>query len=515
MSLGTKVSLGVSSTLIFILVLSAFGFVSYQTSFFEKKLLQRADDTVSIMEAVHTQAMLHRRDKSDHDPVILALDKSFHQLSRAGSHMALWLVMGPKVMAYQISHHRKEREPPRDAVDNETLASGQTTYRMTGDRVFRLSRPVVLGQGNAAHEKCAVCHGTDMGIHPGEVIGAYSIALSIAAERENLEETKRIAILISVVASLIIAGVCFFMIRRLATQPIAEMTRKMGQLAAGDLSLEIPYERRPDEIGDMARSVQVFKENAIEKQRVEAQARQHQFELAQVLRRGTMGEMASALVHELAQPLATIATYSGTLVTKLRSGTGATQEAVDVLEKINDTAHRASQISKTIARHVRGAEPQKALIDINALLRSIAPLIDADARENGAQFILEADDAGAQVFGNPTEIESVVLNLARNSIEAMKEENRNDRVLCIAASIEDRDVVVAVTDTGRGISREKADRLFEPFFTTKNDGMGMGLTICRTIIENHGGRILIDTDHEQQTTIRFTLPCSNGTEKND
>ena len=515
MSLGTKVSLGVSSVLIMILVLSTFGFVSYQTSFLEKNLLERAEETLTIMEAMHTQAMLHRGGKSDHDPVISTLNKTFDQLSKTRSNMTLWFVMAPKVLAYQKAKGRLEREPPRDAVDREALASGRSVYRVAAGDIFRLTRPVVLGKRNARDPKCAACHGKDMGMGDGDVIGAYSIALSSASEQSNLDETERLAVIVSIFASLVIAIVCFFMIRRLATRPISEMTTKMGELAAGNLSLEIPYGTRSDEIGEMARSVLVFKENAIEKQHVEAQARQHEVELGHVLRRSTMGEMASALVHELAQPLATIATYSGTLVTKLKGGTNTGQEVFDVLEKINATAHRASQISRTIARHVRGTEPQRELINLRDLLDTISPLVDADAREIGAKFRLDLESSDAKVRVNATEIESVVLNLAHNSVEAMKEVDRKNRVLSIRTSVDGTDAVIAVTDTGNGMSPEARDRLFEPFFTTKSEGMGMGLAMCRTIVENHGGLFSVDPPTKQQTTIRFTLPLANREDDDD
>lgn len=512
MNLGTKVSLGVSSALIFILVVSTMGFISYQTSFVEKKLLQRAEETLSIMEAMHTQAMLHRGVNTDTDPVIATMNDVLDRLSKARSNMMVWFVMGPKVLAYQdaLAQNIYEDEPPRDDIDREALESGRRVYRYAGDNMFRLTRPVVLGKGGGAHPKCATCHSRKMGIRQGEVIGAYSIALSSSTEQRNLVETERLAIIVSVLASVVIAIVCSFMIRRLATRPISEMTAKMGELAAGNLSLEIPYGNRFDEIGDMARSVRVFKENAIEKKRVEDSARQHEIELRRVLRRSTMGEMASALVHELAQPLAIIATYSGMLVARFKRRNDAEPEFIDILDKINSASHRASRISKTIARHVRGTEPQREIVDLKGLLKSISPLVDADARENSVRFTLEADDIDAVVHANATEIESVILNLAHNSVEAMKDVDRDGRSLRISASIENKEAVIAVTDTGSGMSAETRDRLFEPFFTTKRDGMGMGLAICRTIVENHGGRFSVDPPKDHLTTIRFTLPLAEG-----
>ena len=225
-----------------------------------------------------------------------------------------------------------------------------------------------------------------MGIRRGEVIGAYSIGLSISQEQAKLAYTIQAAIVISIFAALVIAAVSSYLLKRLAIGPIAEMTASMSQLAGGDMDLEVPYRLRKDEIGEMARSVEVFKENAIARNNAESRARQHEIELAHVLRRSTMGEMASGLAHELAQPLATIVTYSDAVSDRVASGSWTKDELTGVLGKISSMAQRASRITRTIADHVRGTEPHKSAVHVNDIVRSIVPLVEADTHGSGVRL---------------------------------------------------------------------------------------------------------------------------------
>ncbi len=136
--LGTKITIWVSTILVLILIVSATAFVYDEYAFFERNIRDRAESTLSILEAVHTQAMLHRVDKRDGDRVIDALNGTFKQLSETPSKMSLWLVMGSKVLAYQNTHGRSEKEPPRDAIDSEALASRQSIARTIEGACFAL-----------------------------------------------------------------------------------------------------------------------------------------------------------------------------------------------------------------------------------------------------------------------------------------------------------------------------------------------------------------------------------------
>ncbi|TAN56335.1 MAG: hypothetical protein EPN20_18895, partial [Magnetospirillum sp.] len=133
-----------------------------------------ANGALDYLRAIHTQAMLNRANKADGDPVIDTLDGTMDQLSEEAKNLTVWLVQGPKVVAFQKSQGG-EFEAPRDAVDEEAVRTGKQVTRMLDNGHFRLSRPVILGEGVARHEKCATCHGRDMGIVKGEVMGLFAV----------------------------------------------------------------------------------------------------------------------------------------------------------------------------------------------------------------------------------------------------------------------------------------------------------------------------------------------------
>jgi HAMP domain-containing protein len=249
--LGTKITLSVSFILVMLLLGSASVFVYYEYAFFRQNVRGKAERTLFILEAVLTQAMLHQGEAVDDNPVIDTLNGTFDQLSETSKSMTLWLVMGPKVLAYQEQRGAREREPPRDEVDREAIATATPVARMVGDNMFRLSRPVILGQGVATDPQCFKCHGVDMGIEEGEIIGAFSVALSVADDYQWFTTTMRGVFLISILASLVIAAVSAVLLKRLASDPISSITGVMGRLAGGDLEVDIPGRGRRDEIGDM------------------------------------------------------------------------------------------------------------------------------------------------------------------------------------------------------------------------------------------------------------------------
>ncbi len=178
-------------------------------------------------------------------------------------------------------------------------------------------------------------------------------------------------------------------------------------------------------------------------------------------------------------------------------------------------ARRANGIARTVADHVRGAEPSRDPIGVNDIVRSIIPLVEANTHENGVRLQYEEVRDDILVFANRTEIESVVLNLVRNAVEAMENTSPGERRLKIQSSIQDGFVAIAVSDTGCGMDPGVRDNLFEPYFTTKPDGIGMGLAISRTIIEAHGGTISCESSPGGGMTVRFTLPVFVGDARHD
>ncbi len=245
-------------------------------------------------------------------------------------------------------------------------------------------------------------------------------------------------------------------------------------------------------------------------------ARQHEAELAHVLRVSTMGEMATALAHELNQPLAAVVNFCRGSVRRIKSGKWNAAELVKALDEAGAEAERAGQIVHGIRSFVRKLEPKTGPEDINAIVRATMNLAGAEVRENEVTLRLDLADGLPPVVVDATEIEQVVLNLLRNGIEAMMESRVRDRKLTTRTSMgSDGSVEVGVSDKGPGLPAELGSRVFEPFISTKPGGMGMGLSISRTIVEAHGGTISANANDGGGATFRFTLPVASEASGDD
>jgi two-component system sensor histidine kinase DctS len=256
-----------------------------------------------------------------------------------------------------------------------------------------------------------------------------------------------------------------------------------------------------------------------EQRRVEEVSRTSQDRLQATARLAMVGEMASLLSHELNQPLAAISSYatgSLNLIGDARD-TDVTLSA-DLrlaLKRIGEQAERAGKVIKSVHDFVRRRDQVREAVAPRALLDAVMPLVSLQARKLSVRVVIEVDPACSVVLCDRTMVEQVLLNLARNGMQAMPTEarktNPHDRVLTLRvkpapASETNRWVEFSVADQGVGISEEVAEKLFTPFFTTRADGMGLGLSLCRTVIEQHGGYLGHEAAKTRGTIFRFTLP---------
>jgi two-component system sensor histidine kinase DctS len=258
--------------------------------------------------------------------------------------------------------------------------------------------------------------------------------------------------------------------------------------------------------------------------KVEEISRQQQERLQATARLATVGEMASLLSHELNQPLAAIASYaSGSLnllgeVTPDPETPGLLRGA---LERIAEQAERAGRVIKSVHGFVRRREQMHETLPVDLLFEAVLPLARMQARKSGARIEVDlptADSRPARVRCDRTMVEQVLLNLARNGIQAMEAATPPaERVLTLRArQTHARWVTFSVIDTGPGIPPEVGARLFTPFFTTKSEGMGLGLSLCRTVIEQHGGALDFGPGPAGRgTEFRFTLPVPAGAESGE
>lgn len=221
----------------------------------------------------------------------------------------------------------------------------------------------------------------------------------------------------------------------------------------------------------------------------------------------TMGEMASTLAHELNQPLSAIASYNTGCLNRLESGNFRPEELKTALGKLGVQAQRAGQIIRRVHDFVRKSEPQVGECAINAVIDDTIGFIEFDAKSRGVTLTTRLAPENPRVTADRILLEQVVLNLARNGIEAMAQTPPRQRRLSVEVAMVDGRAVVSVADNGHGIDAEVAGNLFQPFFTTKAEGMGMGLNICRSIIEVHQGRLWFEPHDGGGAVFRFSLPA--------
>jgi PAS domain S-box-containing protein len=243
-----------------------------------------------------------------------------------------------------------------------------------------------------------------------------------------------------------------------------------------------------------------------ELKRAQQTALQHQADLAHVLRLGTMGEMNAGLAHEINQPLGAIANYAQGCVHRLRARSIDADSLLPIIEQIAAEALRAGEIIRRLRDWLRKEGSRKAPADLNHLVRESVRLIEPEARARNVVLQVDLAPTLPVVSCNDIQIEQVLLNLLLNGVEAVEAAENSHRTLSVRTTLASDTIEVAVCDSGVGLP-EPPDDVFTPFFTTKANGLGMGLSISRSIIEAHGGRLWSTRNPERGATLHFTLPA--------
>ncbi|MCP9760104.1 GHKL domain-containing protein, partial [Aquitalea sp. S1-19] len=225
----------------------------------------------------------------------------------------------------------------------------------------------------------------------------------------------------------------------------------------------------------------------------------------------TMGEMASTLAHELNQPLAAIANYQAGCVARIRQGKSSAEALLPVMQKITEQAERAGKVVRRVREFVKQSEPDRRPCLLADIIEATLSIADIEARRLGAVIELQLAADLPAVWVDPILIEQVLLNLIKNGIEAMQQLERPQRVLTITThQLDARQIRLAIRDRGHGVPESIRGQLFDAFFTTKPDGMGMGLNICRSIIEMHQGQLRLDAAKEGGSVFSITLPVAES-----
>jgi two-component system, LuxR family, sensor kinase FixL len=257
-----------------------------------------------------------------------------------------------------------------------------------------------------------------------------------------------------------------------------------------------------------------FVRDLTERQATERRLQDVQGELVHVGRLTAMGEMASALAHELNQPLSAVANYVKGSVRLLDEDPVDKDTIRNALSNAGDQALRAGQIIRRLRDFVGKGEAERRVESLPQLLEEAGALAMVGAKERGVRLRYAIERGVDLVLADKVQIQQVVLNLMRNAVDAMEGAPRLELVVAARPAPDDM-VEVSVADVGPGISPEVADQLFQPFFTTKRDGMGVGLSISRTIVEAHGGRIWVESNPKGGAIFRFTLPAVREGELSD
>ena len=243
-----------------------------------------------------------------------------------------------------------------------------------------------------------------------------------------------------------------------------------------------------------------------EQKRGEELGRQHQERVQQTSRLITMGEMASSIAHELNQPLAAIANYCMGCVSRLSGGEARQEELLGAMVKASAQAERAGKIIRRVREFVNKREPSRAPVTLVEVVGDAIEFALLDARKVGVEIHVDVPPDLPPVFVDRVMIEQVVMNLVKNGVEAMSPPEAGRELTVSARADGERGVELAVADRGKGFAADDAERLFAPFYTTKPEGMGMGLSICRSIVEFHGGRLWAQPNPGGGSVFRFTLP---------
>jgi signal transduction histidine kinase len=245
------------------------------------------------------------------------------------------------------------------------------------------------------------------------------------------------------------------------------------------------------------------------RRQAEVEAGRRMTELAHMNRSAAIGQMSASIVHEINQPLAAIVMNAGTGLRWLAKDTPNVEKAAHALKNIAGDSNRASQVVETLRGMFKKETSNRTLVDINDAIREVLTLLRIELEEHDVLTKASLKEGLPRVMADRVQLQQVIFNLVTNAIEAMSSTAAGSRVLRLRSEVtETGQCIVAIEDSGPGIEPETLKRIFEPFFTSKSKGMGMGLSICRSIVEAHGGRMWVTENTPRGVVFQFALPLA-------
>ncbi len=266
---------------------------------------------------------------------------------------------------------------------------------------------------------------------------------------------------------------------------------------------------------DKARYFTFIVRDVSARKHLEADNRQHLDKLAQVTRLGLMGEMASGIAHEVNQPLTAISNYAQASLNLIKTESPDLEKLADILAKTRQQALQAGQIIHRMRRYLKSQARDRRTIDLNSLIKNAVGFCQSELKQNSVLLNFEPECSLPPVYVDKIQIEQVLINLIRNSVDAMiKLPATVPRQLSICTCLTvDSNIQVRVKDSGLGIDKDQQQKILTPFYTTKTDGMGMGLSISRSLIEAHEGNLHFNSKPGKGTTFYFTLPIRKNSDE--
>ena len=248
--------------------------------------------------------------------------------------------------------------------------------------------------------------------------------------------------------------------------------------------------------------------NIEDRKRAEWALQEAQAALSHVTRVTTMGELVAAIAHEVNQPLAAMVTNANFCLRQFAGATPNSDKLREAISEIVNDATRASAVISQIRALFQKSASHRLAVDINQIIQDVIILLPNELTRNRVSILTDLAPDLPRVFGDPVQLQQVLINLVMNGIETMNSLVHRPRELLIRSARNDKDVLVQVQDSGEGLDPQQAEHIFEPFFTTKPEGIGMGLSISRSIVESHGGHLWAESS-SKGAVFQFTLPTNS------
>ena len=521
----TAVMVLVVGTVLAVLLVPVVGYRVYSEYVqLSDKAANEAQAALDMLESVHVNSMLERRETEDLDPAINVLNGTMELFSQtSGRHggVSLWLVMAPKVIDFQKANGQNEIEGPQDEIDEIALESKAVQSNISDQSIFRMTRPVVLGEGSASNPKCASCHQALMDIQPGEVIGAYAARIDLSGAMAIWKQKSTFIIFAGAMLIVLMLGMIVALIKWLVLKPIDELVHATDRIANGEAGVEFKGTRRNDMLGRLARSLKVFQEKMNDRMRLEVDAVRSKevAEAAQIADRAK-SEFLANMSHEIRTPMNGVMGMAELLAkteldAKQRTFTDIIVKSGSALLTIINDILDFSKIDVGLL------ELDPAPFRLAEAIEDVATLVSSKVAEKDLELAVRVEPGLPEMFsGDVGRIRQIVTNLVGNAVKFTEKGHvfvdvSGQPLAAQDENEEGKDTIwrlnFRIEDTGIGIPVEKQQRIFDKFSqvdasaSRKHEGTGLGLAISQSLVELMGGKIGVESELDAGSTFWFTI----------